>query len=189
MTGGRRPPRLPTDEEHALWLAHTQGDVRLLASKRAEMPEPPARPPVRKAGEANAPVHLLPVRENLAPLAPGDLSGLDGRQAQRFRQGKLVPEATLDLHGHTLASARDALERFLTRVWMEDKRVVLVVTGRGKRGAEEGDRHEVGEGTLRAQVPQWLNQSPLRGLLVAFDHARQQHGGFGALCLYLRKRP
>ena len=72
----------------------------------------------------------LPARPSVPELSP------DGRQFDRdvsraLSRRKLAPEATIDLHGMTLAAAERAVTRFLERVTAQDMRVVLVVTGKG----------------------------------------------------------
>ncbi len=57
---------------------------------------------------------------------------------------------------------------------------MLVITGKGLM-KEDG-------GVLRQQVPRWLNQSPNRGRVLAFDYAQQKHGGMGALYVLLKRR-
>src|SRR5690606_40629743 len=69
---------------------------------------------------------------------------------------------------------------FLARSQALGRRCVLVVTGKG-RGREES-------GVLRRQVPHWLNQPSLRARILAFDYARPEHGGMGALYLLLDRK-
>jgi DNA-nicking Smr family endonuclease len=40
---------------------------------------------------------------------------------------------------------------------------------------------------LRANVPRWLNESPLRAHVLAFANARPRHGGEGALYVLIRR--
>ena len=58
------------------------------------------------------------------------------------------------------------------------KRCVLVITGKGLSSG----------GVLRDQVPRWLNLAPNRARVLAFDYARQHHGGAGALYVLLKRR-
>jgi DNA-nicking Smr family endonuclease len=58
---------------------------------------------------------------------------------------------------------------------------VLVITGKGKVGAESE------RGVLRRQVPQWLNLPEFRSLVVGFEEAHVGHGGEGALYVRVRR--
>ena len=88
-------------------------------------------------------------------------------------------EGKLDLHGRTQAEAHRRLETFLANAQASGKRCVLVVTGRGL-GKSAG-------GVLRTEVPRWLNQTPNRARVLAFDWAQPKHGGDGALYVLLRR--
>ena len=113
----------------------------------------------------------------------------DGRQFDRdvsraLSRRKLVPEATIDLHGMTLAAAERAVTRFLERVSSQDLRVVLVVTGKGLR--REGERTI--DGRIRAEFVGWLNRGDNRDRVRAVRAAHAHHGGTGAFYLLLRRR-
>ena len=94
------------------------------------------------------------------------------------------PEATIDLHGMTLAVAERAVTAFLARVTAQDLRVVLVVTGKGLR--REGERTI--DGRIRAEFVGWLNRGDNRDRVRAVKAAHAHHGGTGAFYLLLRRR-
>lgn len=101
---------------------------------------------------------------------------------QRLARGREEIEGRLDLHGLTQSEAHAALLRFLRAAVARDARLVLVITGKGRR---EG----VGErGVLKRQVPHWLALPEFRGLVVGFEDAHISHGGEGALYVRLRRR-
>ena len=110
----------------------------------------------------------------------GDAPGVDKRTATRFRRGLMPIDATLDLHGHTQASGRQALAGFLRAHRAAGRRCVLVVTGKGLK-----DDWSVG--ALRQALPGWLNAPDLRRLILAYCHAQPQHGGSGAVYILLRR--
>lgn len=114
------------------------------------------------------------------PLSHGIAPGVDQRTLNRLRQGKMEIESRLDLHGMTQRQAQDALLRFISSAYHRQQRCVLVITGRGLR--------ESGEiGILRQSVPNWLNQVPLRSMILAFTYAARDHGGEGALFILLKR--
>ena len=123
------------------------------------------------------------VRPSVPELSP------DGRQFDRdvsraLSRRKLAPEATIDLHGMTLAAAERAVTRFLDRTSSQDLRVVLVVTGKGLR--EEGGRTI--DGRIRGEFVGWLNRGDNRERVRAVRAAHAHHGGTGAFYLLLRRR-
>ena len=111
---------------------------------------------------------------------------VDKRVSSKMKAGKIDPEATLDLHGYRLTQAKLALRGFLFRAYESKKRLVLIITGKGKPKAE-WDLNLDYRGVLRNEVPVWLEEAPLAGLILSVKKANSKHGGGGALYVYLRK--
>jgi len=139
---------------------------------------------------ATIPPRILAPRPRPQPVRPAvpDLSP-DGRQFDRdvsraLSRRRLSPDASIDLHGMTLASAERAVTRFLERACAQDLRVVLVVTGKGLR--EEGGRTI--DGRIRGEFVGWLNRDDNRERVRAVRAAHAHHGGTGAFYLLLRRR-
>lgn len=125
----------------------------------------------------------LPVRPSAPDLSPNDRQ-FDRDVSRAMSRRKLSPEATIDLHGMTLAVAERAVTAFLARVSAQDLRVVLVVTGKGLR--REGERTI--DGRIRAEFVGWLNRGDNRDRVRAVRAAHAHHGGTGAFYLLLRRR-
>src|SRR5690606_15072087 len=104
-------------------------------------------------------------------------AGLDRRTAERLRKGAREPDARIDLHGMTADRAHRALLRFLGEASARGHRVVLVITGKGRRD-EHGQM--TGRGILRDSLPGWLRASPLGHSVVGIYQAHRRHGGEGA---------
>lgn len=111
---------------------------------------------------------------------------MDKKAFGNMIKGKLSPEARLDLHGMTLDRAHGVLTRFVMREHAAGKRLVLVITGKGKIRDEAGPI-PVRTGVLRHQVPQWLSSPPLKSIVLQVSPAHQKHGGVGAYYVYLRR--
>ena len=161
--------------------------LRKHAKRSAAAPKPPPKPAKAKAAAAKIvkPKPAPPKPAPLPPLAHGSAPGFDKRSHERFREGKMPIEARIDLHGHTLAAAHDALVAFINSVWERDKRMLLVITGKGGRA-----RDELGapRATLRDSVPRWLNEPSLRRRILAIGEAKAKHGGAGALYVLLKRK-
>jgi len=197
-----RKPRRLRPEEIALWERVAES-ARAMHSRRApEIPLPtedpvppgpataqvPPRLPTFRIGEA------APARGNRVVLVPGvseRLAGepvrMDRKAFSRLVRGKLSPEAKLDLHGMTLAEAQPALLRFVLGAHAAGRRLVLVVTGKG-RDRDEGGPIPAPRGALRHAVPHWLSQPPLAPVVLQVTEAHRRHGGGGAFYVYLRRR-
>jgi DNA-nicking Smr family endonuclease len=184
--------RRVTPDELELWR-HVAQTVRPMRSRRRSAPakDEAASPPPGKSKAAKPAAPAAPAAKPQSPtpakphaLTHGLSHGIDRRQAQRFRKGKLAIEGKIDLHGRTQQDAHDDLLAFLRRAHAGGKRNVLVVTGKGMTG---GQRKPTGAGILRQAVPRWLNEPVFRALVLAFDYAEPQHGGDGALYVLLKR--
>jgi DNA-nicking Smr family endonuclease len=152
------------------------------------LPSPSLKPALAKKDTPKT----SPIRHQIAPLPShhlrlkqssichGDIAGIDRRTGQRFKRGQLTVEASLDLHGLNQVEAHRELDGFLSRQYMTGKRCVIVITGKGVG--------KNGGGVLRAAVPRWLNESPNREKVLAFEYARQRDGGAGALYVLIKRR-
>ncbi len=112
---------------------------------------------------------------------------MDKKVHTKMRRGQLRPEARIDLHGMTLDQAHPALTRFVMTAHAQGKRLVLVITGKGKQSDDFGPI-PVRRGLLRHNVPGWLSAPPLSSLVVQVAQAHVKHGGGGAYYVYLRRQ-
>jgi DNA-nicking Smr family endonuclease len=111
---------------------------------------------------------------------------MDMKVFTKLKKGKLEPEDTLDLHGMTLEAAFPALSSFISRAHSTQKRLVLVITGKGKN-SDSGYAIPQRNGVLRSQVPIWLQEPKLSNLVLQVERAHHRHGGLGAFYIYLRR--
>jgi len=116
------------------------------------------------------------------PKGPGET--LDGGWDRRLRRGLISPERTIDLHGHTLASAHAALDSALDRAIADDVRTILLITGKPPREGAPPPRR----GAIRASIGDWLAGSRHASRIAAIRNAHPRHGGLGALYVILRRR-
>ncbi|RVV98007.1 DNA mismatch repair protein MutS [Mesobaculum littorinae] len=152
--------------------------------------QPAAQPdplPQFRMGErrtATAPHHdVLPPLEQRLAQAP---VAMDRKAFLRMKRGKLTVEGRIDLHGMTLDEAYPRLMGFILEARAGGKRLVLVITGKG-RDTAEGGPIPTRRGVLRHQVPQWLRSPGLRGAVLQISEAHRSHGGLGAYYVYLRR--
>ena len=138
----------------------------------------PPQPAARRTGLDLAPSLTDQLRK--APVQ------MDRKTFQRMSRGKVKPEARIDLHGMTLDRAHGVLMQFILSAHASGRRLVLVITGKGK-DRDEGGPIPVRHGVLRHQVPLWLAAPPLGALVLQITQAHLSHGGGGAYYVYLRR--
>lgn len=177
------------ERERALWQAATK-DVRPLPKTQDSGAGKAKMPRRRRVQGASA-----PASESAVPKPPsaddsreGDFTGADGRTQERLRRGKLRPETRIDLHGMTQDKAYAALAAFILGAYAQGRRVVLVITGKGRPRGAEDPWYEPSPGILREKVPQWLRSPALRSLIVQIAPAQREDGGEGALYVLLKRK-
>lgn len=190
-----RKRRALSPEDRALWakVAESARPLKAAPVARPFRKPAPAIAPAGKAGVPDAlPSFTLGEKANGAPggtaaLPRSDPPRMDKRAFARMRRGKTSPDARIDLHGMTVAAAHPALTVFLLRAHADGKRLVLVITGKG-RGKGSGGLVPETPGVLRRQVPHWLQLPPLNRVVLQVTEAHQSHGGSGAFYVYLSRQ-
>ncbi|MEM0908224.1 MAG: Smr/MutS family protein [Pseudomonadota bacterium] len=179
--------------ERALWERVARTVVPLKPAQPKKVDQTPAPDASHRGNVAQAlPPHpgggamrgtpadkKMPAKKTTAPTraAVGDL---DRTTRRKLSRGVVAIDGRIDLHGMTQEEAHRALRGFVSASFTSDRRVVLVITGKG-RGGE-------GSGILRRAVPLWLSGRDLQPMVVSFGPAHPNHGGDGALYVRLRSK-
>lgn len=186
-------PRRLDPHESALWkkVAATVKPLAKAQAPLAPVAPPTVRPPKPTPHSAAAPTAAArPAPKMPPPRRTYQAATLDGHWDRRLRKGLVRPDMSIDLHGHTLASAQALLDEAIGRALMRGARVLLVVAGRLRPGADRlpqmhGDPRP--RGAIRASLPDWLACSPYADQIVALRPAHISHGGAGAVYVILRR--
>lgn len=149
----------------------------------------PAQPrlPLFRLGEKSRVTPKLDIQPSPAEALAAAPLQMDAKTHGKMTKGRLTPEARIDLHGMTLSEAHPELIRFILNAQSAGMRLVLVITGKGKRGQDIGPIPQR-MGVLRHQVPHWLRLPPLGPAVLQVSEAHLKHGGSGAYYVYLRRR-
>ncbi|MEL6685937.1 MAG: Smr/MutS family protein [Pseudomonadota bacterium] len=193
-----RKPRNLSPEERALWDRVAERTTPKHPTRAEAVPDPipeqkskkpvVIREPVpdfrigQKANTARTHDVMRPLVDRLA-AAPVNM---DSKSFAKMKRGKLKPEARIDLHGMTMAEAHPELVAFILGSQSMGRRLVLVITGKGK-DRDDGGPIPTRHGVLRHQVPQWLALPPLSQAILQVTPAHVKHGGHGAYYVYLRR--
>jgi DNA-nicking Smr family endonuclease len=178
LRGAMDDPREPPASAEELLARALPGIEPLDREERERVIEPRRRPGRRRpaaAGAAPAPPFAV---ERYGEVVAALARGADPRWLDRLRGGRVAPDAELDLHGHTAASAAVALAAAVARAAADRRRCLRVVHGRGLRSP--------GGPVLKEEVIARLTAPPLAGRVVAFATAPPDRGGGGALLVLLR---
>ncbi|CAL7962197.1 hypothetical protein MIDIC_420016 [Alphaproteobacteria bacterium] len=110
-------------------------------------------------------------------------NGLDRRTIYAMDRGEYSIAATLDLHCHTMEQAHATLQNFILSAYQQQKRFLLIVTGKGSNQKSDGND----TATIREMLPCWLNSKLLRPCILRFRFAIKKHGGEGAFYVLLKR--
>jgi len=102
--------------------------------------------------------------------------GLQEGVFRKFRLGKYLVDARLDLHNRTVEQARIELFSFIEDAKKYDLRNLMVLHGKGEKEATPA--------LLKSWVNKWL---PEMDDVLAFHSCQQRHGGTGAVYVMLKK--
>jgi DNA-nicking Smr family endonuclease len=175
------------DENDAHLFREAVRDVKPL-DYDAPVVEPPRRPPPR-ARFTRADRHAV-LQESLyadvgdPELASGEelvfaREGVQKVVLRKLRRGQYRVQAEIDLHGLTVAEAKEALRTFLAHALHQHFRCVRIVHGKGLRSGHRGP-------VLKGAVSSVLRRV---GPVLAYVSARQVDGGTGALYVLLATWP
>ncbi|GAA5188554.1 DNA endonuclease SmrA [Ferrimonas gelatinilytica] len=120
--------------------------------------------------------------EAVEPIDPEDVigwtrGGMQHGVYKNLRLGKYQLDARLDLHGHSVESARTALLQFVADCQLTDVRCALILHGKGLNSKPF-------RGVLKSYLAKWLPHVPE---VLAFHSAQRHHGGTGAVYVLMRK--
>jgi DNA-nicking Smr family endonuclease len=179
----KRPRELRSDERD-LWNQVTKRTDPLNPKKPAVIVQakPKKLAPIERKPE---PIPMFRIGEKTATHRQNDLAP-QLRDHLSSAPVQMKPEMRIDLHGMSLAEAHPELIAFIISAHLEQKRLVLVITGKGKQKNDTGPI-PVRHGVLRHQVPQWLAMPPLANRILEVREAHLKHGGAGAYYVYLRR--
>lgn len=175
-------------EEASAW-AQVRATVRPLRPVKPLAAAPvmvaPAQPAPPKLASKPLAASPPPLARVAAPSVRGNANTLDRSWDRKLTTGMVSPDRTIDLHGHTLASAHAMLDHQLDQAIRHGERTILLVTGRPPR--KESERPHA-RGAIRAAIADWLHLSRHNDAIAAVRNAHPRHGGAGALYVILRRR-
>ena len=173
-------------DEQLLWAKVTATIRPLSRELQQEDPIPPTVEPAARprlqSPKGRVPPASRPIPAPSPPAATLQGATLDGSWDRRLQTGKISPDRTLDLHGHSLDRAWEAIDTGLARAIAAGDRVILLITGHERKGEPP-----LARGKIRAAVHDWLAASRHSSRIAAVRGAHPRHGGGGSLYIILRR--
>jgi len=173
----------PDSNDSSLFREEMEGVKPLFNDKVSlRSSPPPARPLQHHSDRYEGTEELFSDGFEPADLELGDelrfiRPGVQQSLMRKLRRGHYPLDGELDLHGMTVATAKQALTHFLLGAREQGLRNLRIIHGKGL-----GSRH--GQPVLKQKLNLWLRQ---RSEVLAFCSARPADGGTGAIYLLLKR--
>ena len=100
---------------------------------------------------------------------------------QLFKQFKNSTYSKIDLHGHTVDEAHQALTQYIKKNFNQKKLLHIVITGLGNKSSDG----EFFTGKIRKKFPLWLETEYFQKYIKSYCPCKIQHGGLGAFYIKL----
>ena len=126
------------------------------------------------------PSNPFEVHEHSADLMVGSRGGVDQRTLKKLKQGQFRPTRRLDLHGHYLLDAYQAIRGFVEQSQEQGHKCVLIIHGKG-RGYQDRTGEEMG--VIKRNISTFLSDI---SAVLAFHTALPRDGGGGACYVLLK---
>ena len=101
---------------------------------------------------------------------------------QLFKQFKNSTYSKIDLHGHTVDEAHQALTQYIKKNFNQKKLLHIVITGLGNKSSDG----EFFTGKIRKKFPLWLETEYFQQYIKSYCPCKIQHGGLGAFYIKLK---
>tara|TARA_Y100001933_G_scaffold57483_1_gene57460 strand:- start:142 stop:684 length:543 start_codon:yes stop_codon:yes gene_type:complete len=112
---------------------------------------------------------------------------IDKKKLSLLKKGKLQPEIKLDLHGMNTVIAKKKSIEFIKSNYLNGKRLLLIITGKGKSSKTSFFENGNQIGIIRKSLKLWLYESDMRTKILGILSSHINHGGQGAFYIYLKK--
>ena len=112
---------------------------------------------------------------------------IDKKKLSLLKRGKLQPEYILDLHGMNTVIAKKKSIEFIKYNYLNGKRLLLIITGKGKSTRTSFIENGNQIGIIRKSLKSWLYESEMRIKILGIVSSHINHGGEGAFYIYLKK--
>jgi len=120
----------------------------------------------------------------LSLIAPKTEVDIERNKLRRIKNGKIIIEGTLDLHGFSLKEAESRLRFFVGDGLRLKKRLLLIITGKGSNSKPNIHGKTL---TIKSELKNWLLDSFYSDKVQYISKALEQHGGEGAYYFFLKK--
>lgn len=117
-----------------------------------------------------------------------------GEINRNLKRGKIKVDRRLDLHGYGLLEAHEKFKNEVIKLYNNNKRCLLVITGKGSHTSFRKDkvfeevRPRLFNGKIKNSIISWIHDESLKHYILTHQKPGNEYGGDGAIYVYLRKK-
>ena len=117
-----------------------------------------------------------------------------GEINKNLKKGKVKVDRRLDLHGYSLIEAHEKFKNEVIKLYNNNKRCLLVITGKGshtsfrKDSIYDEERPRLFNGKIKNSIISWIHDESLKNYILTHEKPGNEYGGDGAIYVYLRKK-
>lgn len=175
-------PKDPSSKPNPEFVLAMQ-EVQPISHNQASLdkPKPSARAKFTHSDEHQVLLEAMESEIEDSELESGDVisyarPGVQKRILKKLRKGEFKIERVCDLHGETLATAKELLLDFMHECEREHIHCVKIIHGKGRRSGHKGP-------VIKPKLNRWLR---VWDAVIAFHSARIVDGGTGAVYVLLK---
>ena len=107
-----------------------------------------------------------------------------------LKRGKIKVDRRIDLHGYNLLDAQEKFRYEVISSYGKNKRCILVITGKGAHTNKQTGESppKLFYGKIKNSIISWIKEEELKKYILTYQDAGIEHGGDGAIFVYLRKK-
>lgn len=107
-----------------------------------------------------------------------------------LKRGKIKIDRRVDLHGYSLLDAYDKFKKEVIKTYNRNQRCILIVTGKGLhlKKNDSSLTPKLFYGKIKNSIKNWITREDLQKYVLTYQDAGFEHGGDGAIFIYLRKK-
>ena len=120
----------------------------------------------------------------LSLIVPKTDIDIERNKLRRIKNGKMIIEGTLDLHGFSLKEAERRLRLYVGDALRQKKKLLLIITGKGSNSKPNIHGKTL---TIKSELKNWLSDSFYSDKVQYISKALDRHGGEGAYYFFLKK--
>ena len=106
-----------------------------------------------------------------------------------LKRGRIKIDRRVDLHGYTLTDAYQKFKNEVRKTYKRNQRCILVITGKGVHQNKNTERPKpkLFYGKIKNSIVSWIKEDEFKRYILTYQDAGFEHGGQGAIFVYLRK--